>query len=175
MSKNARFYLLIALVFAGAMGRLIPHPSNFTAVAAIGLFAGYYFRSLKEATLVVIASMFISDLFLGLHSLMWVVYAAMALPVLVGWMVRGSEKSVTTVAGAGLSSISFFVVTNFAVWVDGGLYPQTLTGLSACFVAAIPFFQNQLLGDLFFGGVLFGALHVLQRTFPALSEEKALA
>jgi hypothetical protein len=66
--------------------------------------------------------------------------------------------AVSTVgAGAVGSSALFFVGTNFAVWVSSGMYEHTLSGLVSCYVAALPFLRNSLLGDLFWSGMLFGA------------------
>ena len=48
------------------------------------------------------------------------------------------------------------------------MYPLTLSGLAACYVAAVPFFQNTLAGDLFYSGLLFGGFALLERAVPAL-------
>ena len=53
------------------------------------------------------------------------------------------------------TSTLFFVTTNLAVWLFEALYPKNLQGLLACYAAAIPFYQNQLVGDLTWGGSLF--------------------
>jgi hypothetical protein len=60
------------------------------------------------------------------------------------------------VAGAAVgSALSFFLITNFAVWLSGVMYPHTLGGLTACYVAAIPFFEKGLASDLLFSAILF--------------------
>ena len=59
------------------------------------------------------------------------------------------------IAGSLGASVIFFVMSNLGVWVGGMMYPMTLEGLIACYTAAIPFFQNTLLGDLFYAVVLF--------------------
>jgi len=64
----------------------------------------------------------------------------------------------------------FYLVTNFAVWAWGALYPRTWSGLIACYTAAIPFFRNSLIGDITFVAVLFGGFAVLQRFFVSLRE-----
>jgi hypothetical protein len=48
-----------------------------------------------------------------------------------------------------LSSLIFFLVSNFGVWLIG--YPKTLDGLLLCYTMAIPFFGYSIVGDLFFG------------------------
>jgi hypothetical protein len=73
------------------------------------------------------------------------------------------NSSPLRVAGASLTaSISFFVVSNFAVWaVWRDMYPATWNGLMACYVAALPFFRNTLASDLFFSAAFFGVGYLL--------------
>jgi hypothetical protein len=70
-------------------------------------------------------------------------------------------------------SVQFFIVTNFACWLLW--YPRTMEGLVACYVAAIPFFQNTLLGDVVFATALFGGLALTEWRFPAVREPATLA
>ena len=87
---------------------------------------------------------------------MGVIYGTMVLIAALGLVLR-RKKTVPMVAGTVLAaSIVFFLVTNFAVWMMGSLYPMTFQGLVTCYVAAIPFFHWTLLGDAFFATVLFG-------------------
>jgi hypothetical protein len=67
-----------------------------------------------------------------------------------------------------LSSVLFFVVTNFAVWLGSGMYTADIKGFVECYVMAIPYFGNTLAGDLFYCTVLFGSYVLLKRTWPAL-------
>jgi len=53
-------------------------------------------------------------------------------------------------------------VSNFGTWLSGTLYPMSLTGLTECFIMAIPFYGNTLLGDLFYVAVLFGIYEGIQ-------------
>jgi hypothetical protein len=62
----------------------------------------------------------------------------------------------------------FFAVTNFGTWTLSGMYPLTFSGLAACYVAAIPFFQNTVAGDLFYSGLLFGGFALTERFVPRL-------
>ena len=71
-----------------------------------------------------------------------------------------------------MSSLLFFVLTNFGVWLVNGYYPHTVAGLAACYVAAIPFFQNSIAGDLFYTALLFGGFALLQRGVPALRDHR---
>src|ERR1035437_671167 len=57
-----------------------------------------------------------------------------------------------------LASISFFLVSNFAVWAAWQMYPKTLAGLGMCYVAALPFFRNSLAAELGFSLILCGLM-----------------
>jgi Family of unknown function (DUF6580) len=101
---------------------------------------------------------------------MEVVYLSFALIVCIGLWLQ-NKRSVFQIAGAALaSSVLFFLLTNFGVWAFESLYPKTLEGLISCYVAAIPFFQNTLQGDLFFTAVLFGGFALLERSFPKIRD-----
>ena len=171
---NLRFTVLAGLVLAAAASRLIPHPYNFTPITAMALFGGAYFSHRRFAFVVPLCAMLLSDFVIGLHRGIPVVYGSFALIVCIGlWLRR--RRTVLPVAGATLaSSLLFYFVTNFAVWASGSLYPKTLTGLVACYVAAIPFFQNSLLGDAFYSTVLFGGFALAEHSFPAVRERYAM-
>jgi hypothetical protein len=71
-------------------------------------------------------------------------------------------------AAAIASSVVFFAITNFGMWLFSGFYPRTGAGLVACFVAAIPFFQNTVAGDLFYAALLFGGFALAEHFLPRL-------
>jgi hypothetical protein len=60
-----------------------------------------------------------------------------------------------------ISSLAFFLITNFAVWAFFSWYPHTFAGLVSCFTLALPFFRNTLLGDLVYSGIFFGAYELM--------------
>lgn len=166
--KNTRFQIISLLILLGAFTRLIPHPANFTALAAIGLFGGYYLKNMTQTILVISVALLLSDAFIGFHILMPVIYLALLIPIAMGQKAQGSSALPWIMGGAVLSSISFFIITNFAVWAMTAMYPRTFAGLLMCYEAAIPFFQNQLIGDLFYSALIFGVFMVCQMSFPAL-------
>jgi hypothetical protein len=148
------FLLAIVLIGFAALSRFIPHPPNFAPIAAMALFGGVYLDK-RYRLLIPFCAMLISDYFIGFHNTMPFVYGSFVLAALLGVWLR-NHKTVGWIVGASIaSSILFFVVTNFGVWVMG-MYPQNLAGLVECYVAAIPFFRNTLLGDLLYVAVLFG-------------------
>ena len=158
-----RTLLLVALVFIVVVTRLMPRPPNFSPVEAAALFAGATFVSWRLAVLVPLIAMLISDWFIGFHSGMWLVYACMVLIALAGTRLK-DRVTPLRVAGYGVSAaVFFFIVTNFAVWAGGTMYPHTASGLLACYVAAVPFFHNQIAGVLVYSLVLFGAHALLTR------------
>jgi hypothetical protein len=170
-----RLGALLAIVFAAALSRLIPHPPNMTSITAVALFGGAYFRDRRLAFLVPLAAVFASDLVLGLYRHMSLVYLSFTLIVCIGLSLRNT-RSATRVAGAALlSSVLFFMVTNFGVWALDSLYARSIEGLVACYVAAIPFFRNMLAGDLLYTGVMFGSWTLLERAFTGLRERPAIA
>jgi len=163
--KQSSFAAIVGLVIAAALFRLAPHPPNFAPIAAMALFAVAHIADRRLAFLVPLAAMFASDQVLGLHSGIVLVYVCMAISVVIGMQLKGRIR-VATVAGASvLSSVMFFAITNFGVWLTSGMYPPDLSGLVACYVAAIPFFQNTLAGDVLFAGFLFGGF-ALYRKIP---------
>ncbi|MBC8351527.1 MAG: hypothetical protein H8E66_06040 [Planctomycetes bacterium] len=157
------------LVLVGALARvLLSDLPNFAPVAAIALFAGYFFRLRTVALFVPLAVMGISDFYIGSYDwhMMALVYGALMLPVFARGILRrwfSLDNSATPLlASAGLltsslsASISFFVISNFGAWLWYGTYQQTVAGIIHCYVQAIPFFRYTLAGDLCFATVLFG-------------------
>lgn len=157
---------VILMILAAAFSRLVPHPWNFTAIGAMALFGGAYLPSKKHSLIVPFAALFFSDLVLGFHSTMVFVYLAFAFAVVLGWTLR-EKRSVFLVGTLALVTSSlFFLISNFGVWVMLNMYPASWRGLVQCYVAAIPFFNNQIYGDLFFSGLLFGAYEALKKYAP---------
>ncbi|MBK9335706.1 MAG: hypothetical protein IPM98_03605 [Lewinellaceae bacterium] len=163
-----KYRIALVLVLLAALTRLLPHPHNFTPIAAIGLFGAAVFERRMLMFFVPFAALFLSDLFINnviyaayqtgfaWYTSLWI-YAAFAAVIVVGRLLLQNQISTKKVVGASLSaSVIFFLVTNFSVWVESGMYPKTLSGLTACFAAGVPFFGNTILGDLFFSAVLFG-------------------
>lgn len=161
----AIFALLVSLC---VLARIAPHLPNFTPVAAVALFAGTRMRSRLAAALVPFCGMALSDFVIGGYDwkLMIVVYAALLSPVLLRPLLRGNYKPARLLLASTVSTLVFFLSTNFAVWCFGGWYSSGLSGLTACYAAALPFLEYNLLGDLFWSVTLFGGyeLYVCART-----------
>jgi hypothetical protein len=153
----AELALAMSLVGLDVVARLAPHAPNFTPVAASALFAGAVLRSRALALAVPLAAMLVSDFVLGGYDwrVMGVVYAALALPALLGRWARA--RAIVLVPLSLSSSLLFFATTNFAVWAFSGMYTRDLAGLVHCYVAALPFLQNTVIGDMFWTALLYGS------------------
>jgi hypothetical protein len=148
--------ILWVLFFTALLGfsRIMPHPSNFTPILAVAVFIPYIMRNNLTAIPITLGAMLIGDLYWGFHSYMIWTYGAVVL---------ATQLRFKNVFVSGLTaSIIFFIVTNFSVWLSG-YYGLTLAGLWACYVAAIPFFTNTLLGTLFYTGVFWVIYQVAKR------------
>lgn len=173
--ENPRLKLIIALIVAAGLIRLLPHPPNFAPIAAMALFAGAYVANVRLALLVPLVAMFLSDMVLGFHAGMVLVYVCMGITVIIGTQLRKRLRVVPIATAVLASSVLFFVVTNFGVWATQGMYPISFEGLVACYVAAIPFFHNSLLGNAFFTAVLFGGFALITRYSPRLRGSTGIA
>jgi hypothetical protein len=149
------------VILVAALLRFLPHIPNMAPIAAMALFGGVYLDK-KYALFLPIVVMLLSDMFLGFHNTMPFVYGSFLLTGLIGINLKKHNNFKSIVGGALLSSILFFVITNFGVWMMnmGNMYPKTMVGLAQCFVMAIPFFRNTIMGDLFYSGMFFGGYKV---------------
>jgi hypothetical protein len=172
-ANNSRILALLTAILLAAVLRLVPHPPNFTPIGAMALFSGAYLGRRALAFVAPLAAMLLSDAVLGFYSGFWVTYLAIGLVVLIGWLAL-SRVSPIRVGGAAIaSSVVFFLVSNFGTWALSGMYPHTGPGLVACYVAAIPFLQNTLAGDLFYATLLFGGFRVIELLIPRISGANA--
>jgi len=143
IEMNAVFGLILIAILT----RLLPHPPNFAPITSIALFSGIHFSNKRIALLIPLVGMFISDLFLGLHLLMPVIYLSFIMISVISFYL--DKLSLTSVLAA---SSFFFLISNLGVWYF--FYPLTWVGFTSCFVAAIPFFATALAGDLFYSAAL---------------------
>ena len=168
--NNLRFNILAGMVLAVVVTRLLPHPPNFTPVAAIALFGGASFSKVRAAFFVPLLGLLLSDLVLGFSMITPVVYACFALITCIGLSLRQRQSVGSVTAAAVMSVLLFFVLSNFGTWCLSGLYPKTGTGLLQCYTAALPFMRNMLTSTLLYTALLFGGLALAERRFAGLRE-----
>ena len=89
-------------------------------------------------------------------------WAALLLPAFIGMFARRFRTSRMFVPAVLSSTLVFFVASNLAVWAFSGMYSLDMAGLTACFVAALPFLQYSIAGDLIWSAVLFGGAFLVQ-------------
>lgn len=154
--------MLAYLFVVFAIGvRFMPHPLAFTPVAAALLYFGargsrrqmWVPFALLAAADVVLTKIVYAYPFSWDHFVTWAWYAAI---LWLGSNLRANASWLRVGAAAVASSVSFFVVSNFAVWACWNMYPRTVSGLMTCYAAGLPFFRRGMEGDLLFTAVMFG-------------------
>lgn len=139
---------IFAIILLAVVARLIPHAPNFAPIGGLALFSGANFKN-KIALLIPLSVMFISDIFLGFHKTIPYVYASFIIIALIGGLIK-NNKWQSLLKASLISSVLFFLITNFGVWATGTMYQKNLSGLIQCYGFGVPFFRNTLLSDLFY-------------------------
>jgi hypothetical protein len=179
---NLKFGIIITLIIVSAIFRILPHLHNVTPLAAMGIFGAAYLKNRWQAFLIPFLALFCSDLYLNnvvyagmydTNETVWItspwIYAAFGLLILASQTILKNVKTQNVVLASVASSLIFFIVTNLGTFIETTMYPKTAEGLVACFIAAIPFFGNTMMGDLFFCGVLFGIYEFVKIKLPKLA------
>jgi len=147
-SSLTRLIAVVSIILLAVVARLVPHPPNFAPIGGLALFSGSHFKK-KIALLIPLAAMLISDVFLGFHNTMIYVYASFFLAVLIGRLIKNNRWRSLALASL-TSSVLFFLITNFGVWLSYSMYPKTLDGLFQSYLMGLPFFRNTILSDFFY-------------------------
>lgn len=166
-NKNSGLAVFLIIVF-GLLSRLIPHPPNFSPINSVFLFSSLKLKK-RNAILIPLLIMFISDVFLGLHSTMFFVYGSFIITYILGHYFKEKINIFTLFFLSLTSSIIFFVITNFGVFLLFNMYPHSIKGLLDCYLMALPFFQNTFFSDLFYNysfyiGFKFLNSYILRKT-----------
>ncbi|MDF1795459.1 MAG: hypothetical protein P1U63_02870 [Coxiellaceae bacterium] len=169
-NKNINVMLLWVLV--ATVGRLVPHLPNMTPLLALSLLAGGMLDK-KYAMLIALASLILSDgllsYFFGypwLGSWSLFTYSGFLLIALAGSNLNLSSKYSKVLLISVFSSFGYWLWTNLGVWWFS--YPHSWHGLVSCYVLALPFLRNALVGDVAWAFVL---LLALSRLFSTLNQK----
>mgnify|MGYP001565485225 CR=1 FL=1 len=162
-SKNKFRISILAIILLAVVARLIPHAPNFAPIGGLALFSGSNFKN-KIALLIPLSAMFISDIFLGFHKTIPYVYANFIIIALIGGLIK-NDKWQSLLKASLISSVLFFLITNFGVWATGTMYQKNLSGLIQCYGFGVPFFRNTLLSDLFYTFSFFYGYRFLSNFF----------
>ncbi|EKE13754.1 MAG: hypothetical protein ACD_12C00836G0001 [uncultured bacterium] len=142
-----------SIILLAVVARLIPHAPNFAPIGGLALFSGANFKN-KIALLIPLTAMFLSDIFLGFHKTIPYVYLSFIIIALIGGLIK-NNKWQSILKASLLSSVLFFLITNFGVWATGSMYQKNLSGLTQSYVMGLPFFRNTILSDLFYSFSFF--------------------
>ena len=181
MNKISISYLaIISLILFASFSRIIPHMPNFTPIGAIALFGGAYLKNRYHAFLIPMISLWLSDLILNnfifsfyseftwfYPGFLWQ-YASFIFIIMIGYLflkkLNFKNIFITTI----FSSLLFFTITNFGVWISGSMYTLDFQGLISCYIMALPFFKGTLLGFMCYSTLLFGVLEFSKYKFEIL-------
>ncbi len=181
-TQNRQLVFTAAIVIlAAAFSRLIPHPPNFAAIGALGLFGGTVIKDKKYAFIFPLAALLVSDIILELFTAVqgfygWgqlFVYGAFMLTTFLATKIK-KVNSVNILLACVWTSLIFFTLSNFGDWVVRSFYPKTFSGLVQCYTEALPFYNhdyifgsfalNTLTSTIFFSALMFGAYAMVKKT-----------
>ncbi len=149
MSNNViKNFVLISFISI-IVTRLIPHPPNFTSTLALAFYLPLLFG--VKFIIVAMAAFILSDLVIGMHQLIFFTWVSL---LLIGYLAKFFKKAYFRPLGISISCLLFFIISNFGVWLFSDLYPLNIQGFIACYTAAIPFLQNNLIGTIIFALII---------------------
>jgi hypothetical protein len=182
-TPKPNLFLILGAVLVASVFRLIPHYPNFTPVAAIALMGGAFIGNRWLSVFVPLFAMLVSDyLTLMFVNAGWstpyayftsigtfFIYASIIATTLLGrWNGRPQNESFISKSYSGklafnalAAAVIFFVMSNIGVWLNGDIFTTNVAGLSATFIAALPFFGYNLAGNLIYSFLFFGILEAL--------------
>jgi len=179
---NLQTGVLSIIILLAAFTRIMPHPPNFSPMAAIGLFGAAHFAKKWQAFFIPLIGIWVSDLvinnyvysssssnFVWFYSGFYWQYMSYILIIFAGLFIFNRGISLTKTFGGMISSSGiFFFVSNFGVWAGGIMYPKNFGGLITCYAAGVPFIHNTIISDVLFTTVLFGTYYLLQVEYSSL-------
>lgn len=155
--------------------------SSFTPIGAMALFGGAYFNQRWKSFAFPLLTLFVGDVIIhtviydGLYEGRPLIYLAFSIIVLIGIHVIRKVTIRKVGIASFLSTLSFWLIADFAVWFGGGIDTRTqlplsrdVEGLLQCYWQGFPFMINFLLGTLFYSAVMFGLFEWMQRRFSVL-------
>jgi hypothetical protein len=183
---NPRFAMLLIFIVVVGMLRIMNAAeltawSNFTPIGAMALFGGAYFNRRWKSFAFPLLTLFLGDIFI--HTVIYdgnyegrpLIYLAFSMIVFIGIVFIRKVKATNIAIASLLSTVSFWLIADFAVWLGGGTDIRTqlplsrdLNGLLQCYWQGFPYMLNFLLGTLFYSAIMFGAFEWMQKKYPAL-------
>tara|TARA_S200000501_G_scaffold103048_1_gene96555 strand:+ start:859 stop:1455 length:597 start_codon:yes stop_codon:yes gene_type:complete len=175
--------ILSLLIIVLAFSRIIPHLPNFSPLGAVCLFGACHFQKRWQAFFVPIFATWLSDLYLNnvlynqeggnfiwfYHGFHWQYISYLFIALLGLKLFSRKINPGRILIGAVGSSIIFFLISNFGVWVSSGMYSKNIYGLISCYLAGIPFIKGTMVGNLFYTPIVFYSYYFLQVKFAILN------
>lgn len=149
----------MAVILLACLSRLIPHPANMTALTALAVLGPSYV-SRRQVLVGLMFILLISDSLLAWHY-QSSVFGSWSLFSYSGFCLIALLAPRSRFIALPLSSVFYWLWTNLGVWLSASLYPLTVSGFLSCYLAAIPFLRNALVGDLIWYAVLFLSVNTL--------------
>ena len=178
MKKN--LILIISFIAIIFLGRVFPHPYNFTPLIAVTLLSSYTLSNKLLAITIPLFGFWLSDLFMNniiyagyfpditlFNSGMIWTYGAIVLVALMGSSFLDKISSSKVLLASLSGSTIFYFISNFGVWAFSPMYAKNLTGLFQCYSLALPFYGTSLIGDLIYCGILFGSYQLFFSNNPS--------
>ncbi len=162
----------ILIVFA-VVFRLLPHPPNLAPMGSIALVSGLFLPK-KYSLLVPLTAVLVTDFVLGFYSTVGWVYGSYFIITMLAFTFRHSASLYKRLGLPLASSLIFFIITNFGVWWSTSLYAKNISGLIECYILAVPFFRNTIIGDLLYSTILFTAFDLWKNRNLILSTVQSL-
>ena len=145
--------LPLGLIFLMVFSRLIPHPPNFTPIISVAILSSFFFKNINLSILVILISMFISDLLIGFHDYVFFTYIPLVVIAIVFKEKILEYKNILIYSVIGV--IIFYLISNFGVWFLSKNYEENIQGLISCYIAGLPFLKNSLFSTIFYTYLTF--------------------
>ena len=156
--------------------RLIPHIHNFSPIIALAIFGVFHYKNKSFSYFIPLLSVWFSDLILNnfIYALtdnfsffydgFYWQYLAYIIIIFISYNYKNRKINIPNIFYLALSSsLIFFIISNFGVWLSSGMYTNDINGLFSCYIAAIPFYKGTLFGTFFYTPILFGLYFLLQK------------
>ena len=163
-------FSIFAIIF---VGRIIPHPYNFTPLIGMTLLSGFLFKNRLLAMIIPLLSFWLSDIFINNYiysgyyngftifqsGMFWTYGSVLAISLIGSKFLSSSKISKVCLASLSGSTI-FFIISNLGVWFSSAMYAKSLAGLIQCYTLALPFYGSSLIGDLIYSSIFFSAYNL---------------
>lgn len=175
--NKSKLFAALTVIFIGVFGRFLMLKfvsiPNFEIITALTLVSAVFLGGVW-IFVVPLSIIAITDMVIGNSPVLIFTWSAFAVIGFFGWLFKKMENSrllrqladtggqakfkILGLTGVGvISSIFFFLYTNFGWWLVSNMYPHTLDGLIQAYIMGLPFFKNNLIGNLIFVPIFSGA------------------